>query len=158
MTFACYNYRTENATANSLQARLDASARLSFVHAIDDLRWYKAVDEQGFQRIARGADYLVSCISSLDNLDSWQDILGDRFPGLREWQIVNTSFLRQAPPTELVPVWFNVMRDQETERWLHTPHGELDNKTPLEQLEEAAWPGEGFRNAGTFCIAAGRRQ
>ena len=126
----------DNKTAASIKERLDASDRLSFIHAIEDLRWYKAVNEQGFQRIAQGDDYLVSCISSMDHLDSWQDILGDGLPGLREWQIVNTSFLRQAPPTEFVPIWFKVIRDQETERWLHTPHGELDNKTPLEQLEE----------------------
>lgn len=124
-------------TAASIQERLDASDHLSFIYAIEDLRWYKAVNEQGFQRIALGDDYLVSCISSVDHLDCWQDLLGDDFPALREWQIVNTSFLRQAPPTDLVPIWFNVIRDQETERWLHTPHGELDNKTPLEQLEEA---------------------
>lgn len=123
-------------TADSLQEKLDASARLSFVHDLEDLHWYKAVDEQGLQRIARGTDFVISCISSLDNLDSWQDIVGDRLPGIREWQIVNTRFLRQSPPAELVPVWFNVMRELETERWLHTPHRELDNKTPLEQLEE----------------------
>ncbi len=123
-------------TAASMRARLDASDRLSLVHAIEDLRWYKAVDEQGYQRLALGADYVFSCISSLDSLDGWQNILGEYLPRLREWQIVNTNFLRQPPPTDLVPIWFNVLRDQETERWLHTPHGELGNKTPLEQLEE----------------------
>lgn len=123
-------------TAKFLQERLNNSAGLSFVHGIEDLSWYKAIDEQGLQRIACGTDYVVSCISSLDNLKSWQDFLEDILPGVCEWQIVNTRFLRQSPPADLVPVWFKVMRELETERWLHTPHGELDDKTPLEQLAE----------------------
>jgi hypothetical protein len=40
------------------------------------------------------------------------------------------------PPTSKTNLWFLVMKDQETERWLSTPHQELDNKTPLEVLEE----------------------
>ncbi|MGE5458868.1 MAG: SEC-C metal-binding domain-containing protein [Methanobacterium sp.] len=129
------NLSADNAAL--LQDKLAAANDLSFVHAIDGLHWYKAANEQGYQRLALGDDYLLSCISNLDNIDCWQPILGDACPEIRAWQLVNSRFIRQAPPADLVPIWFTVMQDQETERWLQTPHNELDNKTPLEQLAEA---------------------
>lgn len=126
---------TDENTTIQLREKLDA-ADLSFVHDIDELRWYKAVDEQGYQRLALGSDYLLSCISNLDNLQCWNDVLGDAIPDISAWQLVNTRFLRQSPPADLVPFWFAVMQDQETERWLQTAHAELDQKTPLEQWAE----------------------
>lgn len=118
----------------SLQEKLDQSG-LTRVHDLEGRHWYKP-DQDGYQRLLMGDDELISCISNLDSFNTWDDVLGDTVPALQNWQLVNTRFLRQAPPPDLVQVWFNIMRDQETERWLHTPHGELGNKTPLEQLHE----------------------
>jgi len=37
---------------------------------------------------------------------------------------------------EVSDLWFTVLKDQETERWLTTVHEELGNKTPEEILKE----------------------
>lgn len=116
-----------------LQEILDHS-ELTLVHGLENWRWYKA-DAEGYLRLILGEDELISCISNLDSFGTWSDVLGGAFPALQNWQLVNTRFLRQAPPSDLVPVWFNIMQDQETERWLLTPHSELDNQTPLELLQ-----------------------
>lgn len=118
----------------NFQERFDNSEQLRFTHAQAGLRWYQAQPEGGYKRIALAADYILSCASSLEDLQRWPDVLGDDFPPLNEWALVNSNFLRQAPPPELLPLWFNVVQEQETERWLHTSHRELDNKSPLEKI------------------------
>lgn len=121
----------------ALQNVLADSDRLTFMHDLEDVRWYEDIlNPAPYKRIGLGEDYAVTFVSTLADLDNWDDIGGDSFPGLKDWPLVNSRFLRQAPPPEFLEIWYNAVRDQETERWLHTPHHELDDKTPLELLQE----------------------
>ncbi|MDD2587151.1 MAG: MbcA/ParS/Xre antitoxin family protein [Syntrophomonadaceae bacterium] len=36
----------------------------------------------------------------------------------------------------MADIWFIVIKDQETERWLDTPHPELDDKSPRELMQD----------------------
>ncbi|CFX81585.1 SEC-C motif [Syntrophomonas zehnderi OL-4] len=130
-------FKLDTAQRLSLQNELAASDRLTFVHDIEDVCWYEDIlNPAPYKRIGLGEDYAVTFVSTLADLDNWDGIGGDYFPGLKDWPLVNSRFLRKAPPPEYLEIWYNAVRDQETERWLHTPHHELDDKTPLELLQE----------------------
>ncbi len=123
---------------SSLQEILDKSELLTFVHDTEGTRWYQDINPETYKRIGLGEDYAISFVSILEDLDKWNNILGDTCPAVIDWQLVNSRFLRQAPPDELLAVWYDAIRDQETERWLHTPQSELDGKTPVELIQEEA--------------------
>ncbi len=120
----------------AIQAILDDSDHLDFLYALDEVRWYQDPNANAYQRIGIGDDYVLGFVTILEDLNKWDEILGEHLPGIEAWQVVNCRFLRQAPPDELLSIWYKAIRDQETERWLHTPHHELEDKTPLEYLEE----------------------
>lgn len=121
---------------DAIRERLENTDQMCFMHTQAGLRWYQGQPEGGNKTIAVAADYVISCASSLEDLACWPAILGDEAPPPHEWQLVNSNFLRQSPPPALLSIWFNVLQEQETERWLHTSHRELDNKSPLEKVAE----------------------
>jgi len=120
----------------AIQAILDDSDHLDFLYALDEVRWYQDPNANAYQRIGLGDDYVLGFVTILEDLNMWDEILGEHLPRIEAWQVVNCRFLRQAPPDALLSIWYKAIRDQETERWLHTPHRELEDKTPLEYLEE----------------------
>lgn len=119
----------------TLQEMLDNSSYLKFVHDLENVRWYEVKYPEAYKRIGLGDDYAVSFISILEDLDSWDDILKDTFPLLEDWPIVNNRFIYQTPPDEFLTIWYNAIRDQETERWLKTPHNELGGISPAEHIK-----------------------
>lgn len=114
---------------------LEDSEVFSFVHETDGIRWYDLQDSSGNARLGINSSYLVSYADIVGDIIRMKNWLSNLIPQ-RNWQIVNSLLLFQPPAPELDHIWYTVIKDQETERWLHTQHRELDEKTPLEILEE----------------------
>lgn len=114
---------------------LESSQSWSLIHENGGKRWYDLIGSVGQTRIGVTFDYIVSYTDVLEDIlkveQSWQDLISPD-----EWEIVNSLLLFQPPATALETIWFQVVKERETERWLHTPHRELDGKTPQEMLEE----------------------
>ena len=114
---------------------LEDSEVFSLVHETDGIRWYDLQNSSGNARLGIHSSYLVSYADIVGDVIRMKNWLSNLIPQ-RNWQIVNSLLLFQQPAPELDHIWYTVIKDQETERWLHTPHRELDNKTPLEILED----------------------
>jgi len=114
---------------------LEDSEVFSLVHETDGIRWYDLQNSSGNARLGIHSSYLVSYADIVGDVIRMKNWLSNLIPQ-RNWQIVNSLLLFQPPAPELDHIWYTVIKDQETERWLHTQHRELDEKTPLEILEE----------------------
>ena len=114
---------------------LDHSETCSLAHETADIRWYDLRESLANARIGVHSDYLVSYADILDDVLLMERLL-KKLISPNKWEIVHSLFLFQPPTPELNPIWYSVVKDQETERWLHTPHRELDDKTPLDVMNE----------------------
>lgn len=112
----------------------------SLIHETDGFYWHEPSGEYyGYVRIAVGTEYLLSCADTLQDVLKLKELTNSILPGKDHIQV--NSLFRQAPPLlEVSDLWFTVLKDQETERWLITPHEELANKTPEEILKEDNGP------------------
>jgi hypothetical protein len=124
----------ENNISNLIVA-LDGSQLCVFAHETIDIRWYDLRESLGNARIGVNSKYLIIYADILDDVRLMKGLLKELIPD-GFWEIVHSLFLFQAPTPQLDHIWYSVVKDQETERWLHTPHQELDDKTPLEVMEE----------------------
>lgn len=114
---------------------LDDSQSFSPVHYSGGIHWYDLQERTGMARIGMHRDYLIAYADLIDDIERLAKSLYPLYPR-EQWEMVHSQFLFQPPPPELEDIWYAVVKDQETERWLHTPHHELDDKTPQEILKE----------------------
>lgn len=120
----------------TIQQWLEANPEMEYTHKHENLAWYQDRQAGMYKMLAVAEDYVVTCAGSLDDLYDWDALPGDDIKPPWEWPLVNSNFHRQPPPVELAAIWFTVLQEQETERWLHTKHRELNDKTPLEIIKE----------------------
>lgn len=114
---------------------LDHSETCSLAHETGGIRWYDFRKNFSNARIGVHNNYLVSYADILDDVLLMERLL-KKLISPDKWEIVHSLFLFQPPTPELNHIWYSVVKDQETERWLHTPHRELDDKTPLDVMNE----------------------
>jgi hypothetical protein len=115
---------------------LESNPGMEFVHKQADLEWYQDGQAGMNKMVAIAEDFVITCSGGLDDLYAWEALPENDIKPPCEWTLVNSSFHRQPPPPELAAIWFAVLQEQETERWLHTSHRELDDKTPLGVIKE----------------------
>jgi len=123
------------ADTSSVAAGLDQSAGFKWVHTTAGIRWYDLLESHGPCRVGLSSHELIAQADLLDDVISLQNILESILP-TGKWGVVNSLFLFEPPAPEFNEVWFMVVKEQETERWLKTTHQELDNKSPEELLED----------------------
>ncbi len=114
---------------------LEQSQDFRPVHAAGGIHWYDLRDKQGNARVGAGAGFIVAYADLLYDLLRLEGCLNTLFPE-GDWEVVNSLFLFQPPAPEFENIWYRVIKDQETEHWLHTVHHELDARTPAEILAE----------------------
>ncbi len=108
----------------------------TLLHSTGGYSWFGfSKDNPAYARIAVGKDNVLFAADLLEDVFRFKHELSTILPE-GEWLVLNNRFRRQAPPAEATTFWFAIIKDRETERWLSTPHGELDNKTPRELLNE----------------------
>ncbi|MEQ8200729.1 MAG: SEC-C metal-binding domain-containing protein [Syntrophomonadaceae bacterium] len=121
--------------AAQLSALISRTNAIIPVHNTSGTAWYEFKESLGPARVGvsdRG--HLVFYADVVDDILKAEEMLDFKNNG---WQIVNSLLLFTPPPQELGDIWYEVIRERETERWLHTVHQELDNKTPAQVLAEA---------------------
>lgn len=109
-----------------------SSTDLLPLYQADGWQWLQPKGCSGYVRIAIGKDTVLICTDLVEDLpvvNAWLDRWG-------RVEVINVSNLLHSPDLNQTSLWFTIMKDQETERWLHTPHRELDGQTPSELLEE----------------------
>ncbi|MEN6462029.1 MAG: SEC-C metal-binding domain-containing protein [Syntrophomonas sp.] len=116
---------------SSILKTLSQDNEVAYLYSINDFQWYEPIGCTGYTRLAVGENKVVTCVDLIDDWEVLEKILQRVMPQ----QLEKVSNLVDLPASK-TNLWFLVMKDQETERWLGTPHQELDNKTPLQVLEE----------------------
>ena len=124
----------ENNIPDLIEA-LDHAHACNLAHETGGIRWYELRENLGNTRIGVNSEYVISYADILDDILLMQGLLKEFIPQ-ENWEVVHSLFLFQPPTPKLDHIWYSVVKDQETERWLHTPHRELDDKTPLDVMEE----------------------
>lgn len=118
----------------ALAAQLKESPIFDLVHKTAGISWYDMKDSLGPARLGIYDD---GCL--VFYADVVKDILqadqGLQFQGFG-WETVNSLLLFSPPSQEHSDIWYSVIKEREAERWLQTPHQELNNKTPAEVLRE----------------------
>ncbi len=98
--------------------------------------WFAPAGEnRGYVRIMVGETELVTCADVLDDIRQLEEKVTALLPG-KELQVISNRFLQVPPPADKNQLWFTIVKDQETERWLDTSMSELEGKSPRERLSE----------------------
>jgi len=98
--------------------------------------WFASSGEnRGYVRIMVGENVVVTCADVLEDIKNLENTISLLLPG-KEIQIISNRFLQAPPPVDKNQLWFTIVKDQETERWLDTPMTELEGKSPRERLSE----------------------
>jgi hypothetical protein len=98
--------------------------------------WFTPTGEnRGYVRIMVGENVMVTCADVLDDIRKLEEKVTTLLPG-KELQVISNRFLQEPPAADKNWLWFTIVKDQETERWLDTPMSELESKSPRERLSE----------------------
>lgn len=126
----------EEGEKNIILEKLSDNPDYELLHNTLDISWFKPVFEnRGYMRIVVSNDYLVACADVLEDVIKLQETIKTIFPD-KEFEILNSFFLTQPPSLETADIWFTIIKDYETERWLDTPYEKAAYKTPRELLKE----------------------
>ncbi len=105
-------------------------------HKTAGLSWFKAAAEiAGYSRVIVGDDLVLSCSDVLEDVIKHSNFIDSILPG-KPVQVINSLMLQTPPDPKYTWLWFIVLKDRESEKWLNTPHLELNAKTPQEVLME----------------------
>lgn len=127
----------DNSQRQDLLLALDRSEEMEFQHETGGFKWYRPTEAQpGYTRIAINDNVVLSCADVIDDVLAGQNFIRNILKK-EELHLLGSKLAQQPPLPHWAPLWFAVLKDQETERWLQTPHAELGGKTPLAALEEA---------------------
>jgi hypothetical protein len=117
---------------NSLIESLNQNQKVTFLYSANAFQWYEPTGCTGYTRLAVGEDIIVTCVDLINDWEVLEKVLDSIMPNQ---QLNFLSNLINPPGINKTNIWFLIMKDQETERWLNTPHQELENKTPAELLK-----------------------
>lgn len=110
--------------------------QFDLLHHTDDVYWFAPCKKHyDYVRLAVGPNYLAVVSDVLADINDLRDEV-TVLTGSAELELVSSTFLRRPPAAEYIDVWFTIMKDQQTESWLNTPHQELDDQTPRQMLEQ----------------------
>ncbi len=121
--------------ANQLETVIGPAGDFIPVHNTAGTAWYDLKNSLGPARVGLSDQgHLVFYADVVDDIIKADQLLHFEKTG---WEIVNSLFLFTPPPAEREEIWYEVIKERETERWLHTAHNELEGKTPVQVLTEA---------------------
>lgn len=104
------------------------------LHQTGGFTWFKPRPENhGYVRLILGDTTLLGCADVLGDIVDLQDRVAAILPE-KELQVFSNRFLQQPPSPDKSQLWFTIIKDQETERWLDSSLAELEEKTPREYL------------------------
>jgi hypothetical protein len=108
----------------------------TYIHRTEGFQWYKYNQAApGYSRIAVGQECALASSCDIDSLNCSMGLFSSVTP-YSQIRLLNSAFAMEPPAMDLTHLWFLVIKDKETERWLSTPHQELKGKTPIALLEQ----------------------
>src|SRR5690606_3575347 len=106
------------------------------LYELEGYTWFKPLNsDKGYVRIAVSDENAVICADVLDDVKSLQEAVNSIVPD-SQFTVINSTFLNRPPDLSSADIWFAMIKDQESERWLNSPMEELESKTPYELLQE----------------------
>ncbi len=115
---------------------LESSQEYLLQHETEGLSWFKPVEKAaGYSRMIIGQNLVLSCSDVLEDVMRQSGFLNSVLPN-KCLQVFNSLMLQAPPDMEYNWLWFTVLKDRECEKWLNTPHRELDGQTPNDILVE----------------------
>lgn len=128
-------YLPNGQKAKDLAAVFESPGDLIPVHNTSGTAWYDLKNSLGPARVGLSDQgHLVFYADVVDDIIRVDQLLHVQNA---DWEIVNSTFLFTPPAAEREEIWYEVIKERETERWLHTAHNELEGKTPAQVLTEA---------------------
>ncbi|WP_369397261.1 MbcA/ParS/Xre antitoxin family protein [Syntrophomonas palmitatica] len=123
--------------AEALAQNLNSSNDYILWHETAGLKWFKPRDnDRGYIRIVLAGENLIISAEVLEDIEALRNLIHSSLPDL-EFTVLSDTFMNQAPPVNMMGLWFTVIKDRETEKWLAASHPELEGKTPAEILKES---------------------
>ncbi|SHG78173.1 SEC-C motif-containing protein [Thermosyntropha lipolytica DSM 11003] len=117
-------------------AKLQENPAYELLHSTLGINWFRPTcPNRGYIRIAVSDDYAVACADVLEDVYHLKETIKNIFPD-KECQVLNSFFLTRPPSPETADIWFTIMKDYETERWLDMPYEQTEGKTPRQLLQE----------------------
>ncbi len=106
------------------------------LHHTQGWTWLAADGGLGpYARLVVGPELVLSCADLLDEINSQQAQLSQIWAN-QPLRLMSSVLYPQPPGVDMMPVWFMVVKDKETERWLDTPHPK-DETTPRQIMQQA---------------------
>lgn len=125
-----------NEERSTLIKALESNADFIHLYNLEDYVWFKFLNnDEGYARLAIDADTIILSAESIDNIYQLQGQVLSILPEL-DFTIINSLFIKQKPSLDYADMWFTIMKDQESDRWLNTPMEDIENRTPREFLSE----------------------
>jgi len=118
-----------------IREELSDSATWLPSHRTQGVSWYGLSADKGQARMGVGNDFAAVYADRLADILLTEELWSNIVPK-ESWEVVNSQLLFQPPLPELEHIWYTVIKERETERWLHTNHHELSDRTPAEILGE----------------------
>lgn len=119
-----------------LLTALKSDSDWSLTHQTGGYNWFSpTTDLTGYVRIAVGEGDLVWTAEVLEDIRKVRNTIRSIAPGLST-TVINNRFTDGLANSDHFNLWFLIIRDREAEKWLHTPHVELENKTPSDLLKD----------------------
>lgn len=123
-------------TAQEVHHRLLNLEQFTLDHCTDQVAWFKPRREHfGYARIVVGTDFVAAAADVLDDVLYLQEQLTAVLPH-HKIELVHSTMQRTFLSPDKAGIWLVVMKDQQAEIWLDTPHHELEGRTPRQVLEE----------------------
>ncbi len=120
--------------AERLHNSLLADRDYNLEHTTDGFSWFKPTYEHfGYVRVALSEDTLLCSADVLEDISKLDKWLAEHPVQAEPVVIANLMLPGPHDPAHL-PLWFRALKDQQTEKWLDTPHPELENQSPRECL------------------------
>jgi len=142
--------------ADDLAAMIGSAQDFSPVHNTAGTAWYNLQNSLGPARVGLSEQgHLVFYADVVDDIIKADQLL--HFQNT-DWKIVNSMFLFSPPEAEQEEIWYEVIKERESERWLHTAHNELEGKTPAQVLAEAGGKEHLLQLLDDFAASAAHNQ
>ncbi|MGR6835356.1 SEC-C metal-binding domain-containing protein [Syntrophomonas erecta] len=119
-----------------IQTHLKQSPDYTLVHQTGEWFWFKPQKGTlGYVRIAITPGFIFTAADILEDVKKLKETILEVIPDC-QFQILSSTVVNSPPPVEYNHLWFTILKDQQTEIWLETPHPELEGKTPSEIIKD----------------------
>lgn len=128
--------RHHTTTELAVQHIIAANQNYTPLHCSQGWTWLAWGDGTGpYARLAVNEVMVLSCADLLDDVNNQRQLLSEVWPD-QSLTVMSSVLSPEPPKVEMMPTWFMVVKDKETERWLDIPHPE-EGLAPRQMMKQA---------------------